>query len=229
MNGLKQLREILDQTVVVRFPRHRLATFGDSDIQYHLVTPHPDSADRSTLRSGRISALRPKILTSESLRRHFEGFGDDADGFERLLKDHFADSFQGLEYVFHNRLASVEDRHANALDLAKTLGRDLDDRSATREAVIRGPAGGWTLSLMKFTLEEAGRSFPVNMRELDEHNLFDPAAVALGRRKGEIERLFREAASSSGQRPLLAAKLKEYGLFDEYQDRFFHLVKNIRA
>jgi hypothetical protein len=221
----RRLRDILDQTVVLRFPRHRLATFGDSEIHYHLVTPHPEAPSRAVLRTGRVSALRPKILTPDVLARRFEGFGEDATGFERLLRDHFAESFQGLEYFFHNRLDAVEDRHRDARELAQSLQRDLDERDAPRDAVICGPAAGWPLSLMKFMLEETGKSFPANFREIDERGLFDPAGAALRRRAAEVERLFRHAAGAPDRLRDLAARLKEWGLFEEYQDRFFALVK----
>jgi hypothetical protein len=226
MDRFRQLREILEQTIVLRFPRHRLATFGDSEIQYHLITPRPEAADRSTLRTGRVTALRPKILTPEALRHHFEGFGEEAEGFERLLKDNFSDTFRGLDYVFQNKLFTAEERHNRDQDLAQSLRRDLDERGADRDAVIRGPAGGYPLSLMKFMLEETSRSFAANMRELDEHGLFDPEGMEMRRRRAEIDRLFREAAGSPDQIKILAAKLKEFGLFDDYQDRFFRLVKN---
>ena len=226
MDRFRQLQEILERTVVLRFPRHRLATFGDSEIHYHLVTPLPETADRSTLRTGRVTALRPKILTPDALRHHFEGFGEDAEGFERLLKDNFSDSFRGLDYVFQNKLLTAEERHDRDQDLAQALRRDLDERGADRDAVIRGPAGGYPLSLMKFMLEETSRSFAANMRELDEHGLFDPEGREFRRRKAEVERLFREAAGSSDRIKTLAAKLKEFGLFDDYQDRFFRLVKS---
>jgi hypothetical protein len=225
MRGIRLLQDILEQTVVLRFPRHRLATFGDSEIQYHLVTPHPELPGRATLRTGRVKALRPQILTPEALGRHFEGFGEDAPGFERLLKDNFAESFRGLQYVFHNTLDTLLEHHQDAQSLAQTVQRDLEDRDVPRAAVIRGPAGGWPLSLMKFTLEEAGRSFPVNVRELEERELFDPAAARLRRNKAEVERLFREAAQSPHRLKALGARLKEFGLFEEYQDRFFALVK----
>lgn len=225
MDNLRRLRDILDQTIVLRFPRHRLATFGDSEIHYHLVTPHPETPLRAVLRTGRVGARRPKILTPDALARHFEGFGEDAAGFERLLKDYFFESFQSLEYVFENSLDTVEERHRGAEELAQSLRRDLEERDVPRAAVIRGPASGWPLSLMKFMLEETGRSFPVNLRELDERGLFDPEGAALRRRKAEIERLFKDAAGSPDRLKALAARLKADGLFEEYQDRFFQLVR----
>ena len=39
-----------------------------------------------------------------------------------------------------------------------------------------------------------------------------------------LERLFLEAQASPARLQLLAAKLKEYGLFEEHQDRFFSLI-----
>jgi hypothetical protein len=225
MTGFRRLREIIDQTTVLRFPRHRLATFGDSEIQYHLVTPHPDDPGRALLRSGRVRALRPKIITLDAVQRRFEGFGEDAAGYERLLRDVLDDDFRGLEYVFHNHMDSQIEHHRDARELAAGIRRDLDERDAPRAAVIQGPARGWELSLMKFTLEETGRSFPVNWRELDEHGLIDPARAAADARLREIETLFRAAAQSSEALKPLAAKLKEYGLFNEYQDRFFALAR----
>jgi hypothetical protein len=225
MDALQRLRDIMDQTVVLRFPRRRLATFGDSEIQYHLVTPHPELPSRAVLRIGRVGVLRPKILTPDVFSRHFEGFGEESDGFERLLKDHFSESFRGLEYVFKNNPDSVEERGRDAQELARSLQEDLDSRDVLRAAVIRGPAWGWPLSLMKFVMEETGKSFPVNLRELDEHGLFDPAGIEARRRKAEVERLFREAEADPGRLKGLAAALKDRGLFEEYQDRFFNLVK----
>jgi hypothetical protein len=224
-DGLRRLRDILEQTEVLHLPRHRLATFGDSEIHYHLVTPHPAQPGRCSLRLGHVQALRPRILTPDALLRHFEGFGEESSGFERLLKDHFSEAFRGLEYVFHNRLDSVVEHHRDARALADDLRRDLEERGVVRAAVVKGPAWGWELSLMKLLLEEMGRSFPVNARELEERGLFDPAAAAVNRTRREIEALFREAARSPAALKTLAARLKQEGLFDEYQDRFFSLVK----
>lgn len=225
MNGFQKMRQVIEQTRVVRFPRHRLSTFGDSEIQYNLVTPESSAPARSTLRTGRVTAEKPKILTPETLLRRFEGFGEDADGFERLLKDHFQDSFRGLEYVFRNRLDSVTSHERDAGDLASSIRRDLEDRAALRAAVICGPESGWQLALMKFMLEETGRSFPVNMRELDERGLFEPGQAAVNRQRREIETLFQRARQDPDALKVLGRRLKDEGLFEEYQDRFFQLVR----
>ena len=53
--------------------------------------------------------------------------------------------------------------------------------------------------------------------------MFDPAKKAQERARSEIERLFGQAASDRSTVSELGRKLREYGLFEEYEDRFFAL------
>ncbi len=212
------------QTQVVRFPRHRLATFGSTEIQYNLVTSLSLLPPMATLRTGQVTAAKPQILTPEALSRRFEGFGPNADRFERWLKDHFQDAFRGVEYTFQHRLHSTEPHRLDARELARNIQKDLDERGVARAAVIRGPEEGWQLSLMRFILEETSQSFPANVRELEERGLFDPAQADINRRRREIEVLFQQARQDPARVKDLARKLQEYRWFDEYQDRFFALV-----
>lgn len=225
MSGPQRFEEIIGQTRVLRFPRHRIATFGDSEIQYNLVSAVSAAPPRATLRIGRVTAERPKILTPEALAQRFRGFGSRQEAFERWLRETFQDAFRGLEYSFRNRLDAAVPHSLDARELAQNIRRDLDERDVARAAVIYGPEEGWQLSLMKFIFEETTQSFPANLRELEERNLFDPAQAELSRRRREIEALFRRAAQDPSARRALGDKLKEYRLFDEYQDRFFALVR----
>ena len=79
---------------------------------------------------------------------------------------------------------------------------------------------------MKFILEEASKSFQSNVRELDERGLFDPPQAGLYQRRGEIEKLFQEARQNHSLRQVLGRKLKEYHLFEDYQDRFLSLFRD---
>ncbi|MDE2511332.1 MAG: hypothetical protein KGL74_09440, partial [Elusimicrobia bacterium] len=49
---------------------------------------------------------------------------------------------------------------------------DFDARGATDRAVIRRPDGAWSLALMKFTLDEAARSFPGRVKDLGRRGMF---------------------------------------------------------
>lgn len=218
------LWRVLGESRVIRFPRHRLATFGRSEIQYQLVTGVSTDPMRSNLRTGRVIAQRPQILTPDVFVERFKNFGDDANAFERFFNDNFADSFRGLEYTFQNVLESTVPHHIDPRELARNIRKDMDARDAAREAVILGREDGWGLALMKFILEETSQSFAVNMRELDERGMFDPHASE-ARQRREVESLLRRAESDPTLVNTLAALLHRTGLFNEYQDQFFRLIK----
>jgi hypothetical protein len=77
---------------------------------------------------------------------------------------------------------------------------------------------------MKFIVEETLSSFSVNMQELNERGFFDGEARTLKRRHQEIHNLLQKAAQDKSVIPVLASKLKEFGMFDQYQDAFFKVV-----
>jgi hypothetical protein len=221
------LWEALRQTHVVRFPRHRLSTFGRSEIHYQLVTSVSAQPVRANVRSGKVIAERPQILTPDLFSQRFQGFGDDSSSFERFLKENFSDSFRGLEYSFRNELTGTEPHHTDARELAKTIRRDLDARDVARAAVIIGPESGWSFALMKFILEETSQSFSVNLRELEERGMFHPEAGE-ERRRREVEVFFRRAEADPTLIKPLADLLNRAQLFEEFQDRFFSLVNRSR-
>lgn len=223
-SGPLSLWDVMRTTRVLRFPRHRLSTFGSSEIHYRLVTNVSDVPAKSTLRTGRVIAERPHLLTPETFAQRFRDFGEDDASYERFLKDHFSDSLRGLEYNFRNVLESAVPHHTDARALARSIGQDLDARDVPRAAVILGPERGWGFSLMKFILEETSQSFAVNWRELDERGLLRPEGEEeRGRR--EVEAMFRRAEGDPALINPLAELLRRHRLFTEYEDRFFRLVK----
>ena len=104
--------------------------------------------------------------------------------------------------------------------VASRIITDLDRREARDETVIACPDVSWGLALMKFTLDHAARSFPVQVRDLERRGLFDPEGKESDRRRREVVQLFAAARKDRGAVELLGRKLREYGLFEEYEDRF---------
>jgi hypothetical protein len=225
MSAYRDFMAVMRQTRVIRFPKHRLATFGSSEIRYSLVSSLSAFPPKAMLRLGRVTAERPKILTPDAFRQRFSGFGDDQEKFAGWLTENYAEAFRGLEYTFRNTLDGTSSHSLAARELADNIKRDLDVRDVPRAAVIFGPEAGWQFSLMRFIVEETSQSFAANMRELEEHGLFDPEQAEEHRRRREIERLFREARLDASRVSALASYLKESRLFDQYQDRFFELVQ----
>jgi len=224
MNISNQISDIIRKTRILRSPRRHVATFGNSVFNYNLVTSSSPAEPRSTLRTGRVTAERPRIITPQSFISRFEGFGDGSGEWERLFLEHFQEAFRGLEYVYRNQLLQTLPHQMRALDLARNIQQKLDRREASQTAVICGPENGWQVSLMKFISEETSHSFPTNVRELEERGFFDPAQAVIYRQRKEIESLFRQSQQNPSNIRSLGSKLKEYNLFEEYQDRFFALI-----
>jgi hypothetical protein len=219
------IRRFIRQTRMIRAPKKLLSTFGATRVEYHLVSPVDDLPNKSRLREGFVEAQRPQILTPDALQERFEDFGEDSSKFSQYLDMEFQDLLRALEYKFFNKgfksRVITQEPHAAACNIRD----DLDRRDVARSAVIECPDAGWTLALMRFTLEEAARSFGTNVRDLDQHGLFNPGSNTARARENEIERLFGEASGSESARQLLGSKLREYDLFEDYEDRFLALYK----
>lgn len=218
-----RFQSYLAQTRLLRVPARSLATFGATRIEYHLISPVEDLQGKTRLREGTVTSRKPKILTPESFTERFEGFGDETREALGFLTPGYLDLLRALEYTFKNegfatRVLSEEPRL-----VAERMQADLDSRDAKDQAMIGCPDGAWSLALMKFTLEEAARSFPTHVRDLDRRGLFDPSGKELGRRRREIDGLFAAAPSDAAVRETLGRTLKDYGLFEEYEDRYLAL------
>jgi hypothetical protein len=221
----RTIRRLLQETRLLRAPKRLLDTFGSTRIEYHLVSPVEDLPDKTRLREGRIVSERPKILTPQTLRERFEGFGEEAREFADWLCREYRGVLRALEYQFKN-----EDLHTRVLgqaprQTARRIQDELDERGVADAAVILCPDAAWSLAVMKFTLDEASRSFPTHLKELESRSLFDPKNAESRRRRAEIEELFPSASIDPDARRALGHKLREYGLFNEYEDKFLSLFR----
>ncbi len=217
------IQSYLKQTRIVRAPKRLLTAFGATTLHYHLVSPVEDMKDRTRLREGKVLSEKPRILTPESLAERFEGFGEEARQFAQWLAGAYPDLLRALEYHFKNQGFATRVISDGEQEVAARIAADLDSREVKDQAVIRCPDAAWSLALMKFTLDESARSFPTHVRDLERRGLFDPAGKLQDRRRREIERLFEAAPSDPEALMILGRKLKDYGLFAEYEDRFLRL------
>lgn len=222
----KEFQEILKQTKIIKKPKRRLATFGQTRINYFFISEVKGFKDRSRLREGIVIAEKPDIITPETLRDRFQGFGKEARQFTRWLIEEYGDSFQGLTYSFKNKFKSSHIEHSSVKDLADRITSRLEKEEIYHSVVMNGPDLAWHVALMKFIVDECMASFVSNVRELDEHGFFDTPEKLEKDRVGEIESLFDRAAKNRKLIPLLGSKLQQYDLFKHYEDRFFRLIKS---
>jgi hypothetical protein len=216
---LSAAMKMLNRTRVLAGPKRRLAAFGDTRIRYHLVSPVEDLEDRSRLREGIVVSARPQILTPDHLRDRFEGFDEEARAFGDWLLSAYGDQVRALEYRFRNDMKGSRVLHEKPAELGEKIRVDLVE--AADAAVLLCPDAGWQIALMKLLLDESRKSFTGNVMDLESKGMFRTPDA---RRRDEIESLFKRAAADRTLVGLLGAKLKEYGMFAEYEDRFFSLL-----
>ena len=220
-----QFLNAMNRTRILKPPRHDLATFGNTVLNYVLLSAIPGSEDTCRLRQGRVTAQRPQIITPDLWRKRFEGFGEQTELYKNVMDQLFGDALRGLEYSFKNELDRTSVENAPLAQVTDRAMSTMTQENQPRTALLQGPDASWGLSMMKFIVEMSLRSFPGNMRELHEHDAFDPGKRVEARTRYRIEQLFREAAANPAKIQMLGDTLKETGLFSDYEDRFFALVK----
>ncbi len=216
----RTIEKLLGQTSVICQPKHALATFGATSIDYYLVSPIEEMKDRTRLRRGRVLSEKPKILTPESWSERFSGFGEDAREFSEWISSRYAAALRALEYNFKNSDMSTQVISEAPPQVVGRIRGEIESESAGAKALIACPDAAWPLALMKFSLDESVRSFPTNVRDLDRRGLFNPGEAEEARHRREIEALFASASADRSVLELLGQKLREYGLFAEYEGRF---------
>jgi len=220
-------------TEILRHPRQHLATFGITNIYYYLVTEPvyaeiTNDINETVIREGRVIAERPKIVTPYYLV-HLEGFSYDArQYFETLLRMHGPNA-PGLFYTYKNEpkgLNIVSDRWPAVVE---KLNADIDKKGDPLMSIIKGQDDLWDVSLLKFIYEVSSRSAPNNIAQLGSRGLLGMShgGIPIGARQA-IEEMFGQAARGEIKVHELEAELNRWGAFEEYQDRFFALIRGRR-
>jgi hypothetical protein len=214
---------LLERIEVLRAPKRRLATFGATRVDYRLISDADGAAGRTRLREGSVVSERPKIITPDAFRDRFAGFGEESVDFARWAEAAYRDLLRALEYNFRNQGLAARVITRDPREVTESVLAELDAKDAPDAAVIRCPDAAWSLALMKFTLDETARSFPGHVRDLERRGLFSADRGEGDRRRREIEALFDAARRDRAAVDALGRKLRDYGLFAEYEDRFLGL------
>ena len=81
-------------------PSHRLATFGNTLVNYHLVSELDDHPGKVRIREGRLEAHQPLVITPHFQETEFEGLGDEAREYFNFLKEN-EERLRVLRYGYH--------------------------------------------------------------------------------------------------------------------------------
>jgi hypothetical protein len=221
-----RINEAVKYTEIVRSPKSSLSTFGITNIYYYLVsqpayTELVRSGDETVIREGRVIAERPKIVTPYYLT-HLDGFSPEARRyFEALVQAHGPD-VPGLFYTYKNEpggMNIVADKMPAVID---KINRDIDSSGNPLTSIIRAQDDLWDVSLLKFIYELTRSSLHANITQMGQRGLLKMDARGIpADARARFEELFAMARSGEIEPRRLKEELDRWGVFEEYQDRFF--------
>ena len=226
------IRQVAQQTEILRPPRQSLATFGTTAVSYYLISEPVYSelvggTPETVVRHGKVMAERPQIVTPFYLLNLFRGFehGEEFAGY--LASTYGADS-PGLMYSYRNELADTSIVSDPMSTVAGRLSDELEERGESLAAVIRGVDHLWDVSLMKFIYELTVSSLGRNVSDLAQSGLLGMDRGVPRSARARIEELFSGVARGRANPNELKAELDRWGLFKEYEDRFLDLFRRRR-
>jgi hypothetical protein len=226
----ERLEYAVRHTEILRLPKQTLATFGMTNIGYYLVTEPVYSelekdVTETVVREGRVVAERPRIVTPHYLSQ-FEGFSPDAKRYFNMLLKKYGPNAPGLFYSYRNEPKGLTIVAGSITAVVDKINAEIDKRGDPLVAIIKGEDECWDVSLLKFIYEMARNSMENNLLQLQSRGLLDVDAggVPLDA-KLRIEELLGEVSKGKIKPGELKDELDRWGLFEEYQDRFFTIFR----
>lgn len=154
---------------IVLAPTHRLETFGNTLVNYHLVSELEDRPGKVRVREGRLVAHQPQVIAPNFSEITTEGLGPEARAYLEFLRDN-EKSLRILQYGFHLRSDNfseqvVSDSLSAVTERVRAAAVESGDEFA---AVLQGVDDPWDVALVELWRREVGRSAGENIRELNE-------------------------------------------------------------
>lgn len=148
-------------------PSCRLETFGNTLVNYHIVSELEDAPGKIRVREGRLEAHRPLVIVPDFSEIETEGLSGEAKAYAEFLRSHESDmrilrygckikADNYTEYVLTDNLAAVSERVKNEV-VASGDGFS---------AVIQGVDEPWDVALVELWMREVRRSAQGNIRDL---------------------------------------------------------------
>jgi hypothetical protein len=232
MESDEKIRAAVLNTRIVRAPKQSLATFGVTNIYYYLVAEAAYNelikGNETVIREGRVIAERPRIVTPYYLSR-VQGFSAEAQKYFEMLLNTYEPNSPGLFYAYKNEPKELNIVSDNLVSVLQKLNGEIDRKGDPMASIIQGEDALWDVSIMKFIYEITEHSVKDNVSQLDQRGLLrvDASGLPVDARV-RIEGLFHLVEKGDMEPAQLKTELDRWGVFEEYQDRFFALFKKKR-
>jgi len=222
MEADEKIKHALQHTELIKAPRRELDTFGSSVIDYYVVTELVGNL--SVVRDGKVFAERPKIVTPAYLV-NVEGFSEQAKKYISMMARE-RPSESGIFYRYKNEPGGMNVVSEPIKQVIDNLSSRLEEQQNQLSTIIKGVEELWDVSLLMFIYELTSKSVRTNMAEFNRRGLLDTDASGVPEgARDYIEELFERASRNLSRAPELVVELNRWGLFQEYQDRFFALFR----
>lgn len=152
---------------VLLSPSHRLETFGNTLVHYHLISELEDYPGKVRVREGRLEAHQPLVITPSFGEIETEGFSDEAREYLKFLKENER-NLRILQYGFHLKSDKfseciITDSLENVAD--RVVG-EVSSKDTSFSAVLVGVDNPWDVALVELWRREVDRSAKTNIEEL---------------------------------------------------------------
>lgn len=208
-------------TQVLRPPQQTLETFGATQIRYFLLAELLDKPNMIRVREGTLISERPQIITpSQFADSLLDGFGDKAQEYASWLRSHgklVSILRYGLQFRKEVDQETLVEGSMEAV--ADRVCQQVADEDLA--AVLIGADELWEVSLLKFGIEFIQESAPHHMQEIAGRQVQRREAI-----DEDIEQAFRAAAIDHSRVDYLGELLRKSGKFEQYEDRFFALLRD---
>ncbi|MFQ5860148.1 MAG: hypothetical protein ACE5IG_01200 [Dehalococcoidia bacterium] len=225
----RSFHDAIEQTQVLRPPQQALATFGTTVIQYYLLTEpvYTEMArgvDDTVLRRGTVTSERPRVVTPTYLV-NLQGFSEEARRYFSELQSQ-SSSAPGLLYTYRNEPTELTILSGALLTIAHSISAELDRKGEHLAAVIKGVDQLWDVSLLKFIYDWTSASLAQNVTDLAGRGLLNVDRAGVPREaRARLEAIFEAVRDGRLDPGVLKQELDAWGLFPEYEDRFFSLFR----
>ena len=212
----------VNNTELISSPSSRLETFGDTIVNYYLISELMDSVGKVRIREGHLKALKPEIITPQGLGQvDISDFGTEARKYADWLARNAGD-LRILQYGFRlekqeHREYIVNDNLENVLDRVK---QEVSDKDDPLSAILLGVDDPWEVCLMKLMVELVQHSANGNIQDIRQQQISQRKSLIQ-----QIDQAFLEASRDPSRINSLADMLKQNGLWEQNEDRFFALVR----
>lgn len=150
-------------------PVHRLQTFGNTLVNYHLVSEVMDRPGKVRVREGRLEAHQPLVIAPNISEIETEGLGDEAKAYLQFLKEN-EKHLRILQYGYHLKSDNFNEYVLTgaADEVASRVKDEVVASGDELSAVIHGVDEPWDVALVELWLREIRRSADTNINELQQ-------------------------------------------------------------